>query len=385
MAVASAAILLLATWQLLQVHYLFNGNWTGLFCAGDRMPLPPGFESTYRAPKSDGYDGQFYRYIAYDPFLKRDLWRYMDGGSYRYRRLLVPLLAWALAGLTRVSADSAYIAVIWFFTGLGTYCLARLATRYGYSALWGLLFLIAPATLIAGDFLTVDVALAALTVAIVLALESERFKLAVLLAACCPLCHDTGVIIPGALTLFYLIRKDLLRAMIAAASIVPAWLWFQYIRSAIPAPATVAKAVPSWVFQKVGIGIVERLLHPIPYPYGPFTRSVIQGLDFAAITSILVCLILVIFQPGARRRLTADFLACAGVLYFGLALALGSPFFWIDPNGYGRTFTVLLLLAAIRGFQIRRLAYAAPLVLVTFRVGLQQLTEAHQIWKRIAS
>jgi hypothetical protein len=379
--VGLTVLLLFAAWQTIQVRYRFDGNWTGLFCSGDKQPLPPGFESTFRIRNSEGYDGQFYRYIAYDPFIRTELWRYMDGGGYRYRRLLVPLIGWGLARITPLSPDWGYVLTIWMFVGLGAYWLAALAEEYGRPAWWGFLFLIAPATLLAGDFLTVDVALAALAIAVVWMMRRERYVTACLMAACCPLIHDAGVVIPGALGLLFLIRRDLWRAAMAAASVIPAWLWFQYLGRAFPpVPGGSTSPLPFWAFQKVGIGILERMLHPLTYPFAPMTNLIIQALDFGAVLSILISLPIAIL---ARQRM--DFTACAGVLYVGLTLALSSPWFWVDPNGYARTYTALLLLAAIRGLETGRWAYIAPLVIVTLRVSLQQLSEAHEIWKRVIS
>ena len=86
----------------------------------------------------------------------------------RYRRILVPALAWALA-LGRDSAiHAAYLAVILGFVFLGVYWLARAIESRGRHPAWGLMFVIMPASLVSMDRMTVDVALAALTAGFVL-------------------------------------------------------------------------------------------------------------------------------------------------------------------------------------------------------------------------
>ncbi len=39
----SAAVLILG-WQALAVQYVYDGNWTALFCTGDYFPIPPRFQ-----------------------------------------------------------------------------------------------------------------------------------------------------------------------------------------------------------------------------------------------------------------------------------------------------------------------------------------------------
>lgn len=51
-----------------------------------------------RAEPNYGYDGQFYFYLAEDPFLRNPATVASLDGSFRYRRLLYPVLAWLLSG-----------------------------------------------------------------------------------------------------------------------------------------------------------------------------------------------------------------------------------------------------------------------------------------------
>src|ERR1700730_8119485 len=108
--VLSAALALI--WQTLVVHSEYHGNWTGLFCTGALLKQPPSLaaENIYLFANSSGYDGQFYHYIAHDPFIQDGMARYIDGG-YRYRRILVPVAAYALALGRAEFVDRAYVAV----------------------------------------------------------------------------------------------------------------------------------------------------------------------------------------------------------------------------------------------------------------------------------
>lgn len=66
------AVALVACWQWATVTANFCGNATVLFCTGALQPQPPlnASENTYLFANSLGYDGQFYRYVAHEPFLR---------------------------------------------------------------------------------------------------------------------------------------------------------------------------------------------------------------------------------------------------------------------------------------------------------------------------
>ena len=126
-ALLCAAIVLL--WQTLTVRYNYAGNWTALYCTGANFQIPPVLagENIYRLERSNGWDGQFYHYVAHDPFLADGMRRYIDLPGLRYRRILIPALAHVLAWGNAKRIDAAYRAVILLFFGLGAYWLSRLA------------------------------------------------------------------------------------------------------------------------------------------------------------------------------------------------------------------------------------------------------------------
>jgi hypothetical protein len=86
-------------WQVLTVHYNYGGNWTGLFITGSQFPIPPSLasENLYVFPNSTGYDGQMYHYVAHDPLMQKGFGDFVDNARLRYRRILLPALAFILA------------------------------------------------------------------------------------------------------------------------------------------------------------------------------------------------------------------------------------------------------------------------------------------------
>jgi len=66
-------------------------------------------------PEEAGWDGQFYYYIANDPFAVRDTPEHLDQPAYRYQRIGIPLLAkaWAtLSGKSWVSPKRFYLTAL---------------------------------------------------------------------------------------------------------------------------------------------------------------------------------------------------------------------------------------------------------------------------------
>src|SRR6185295_4877851 len=102
---ALTAVLGMWLWQIATGHFNYGGNWTALFCIAPDWPQPAFVapEQLYNIPGSLGYDGQMYHLIAHDPSITRGAVAAMDDPALRYRRILVPMLAWVLA----LSRDSA--------------------------------------------------------------------------------------------------------------------------------------------------------------------------------------------------------------------------------------------------------------------------------------
>ncbi|MEN6608474.1 MAG: hypothetical protein ABFD60_14605, partial [Bryobacteraceae bacterium] len=231
-----AAIGLLAAvlgfgWQALTVHANYGGNWTGLFCIGSEMipPPPSAAQGLYVFQGTPGYDGQFYRIIARDPFLRTDAPEHIDSPSLRYRRILMPVAAWLLSGGQSGLADGAYLAVNLLFVALGAWWLSQCAVLAERHAAWGLAFLAVPAVIAALDRVVLDGALAALIIGFVLYLKTEeRWKLyGVLVAAA--LLRETGVVLAAGLCLSLLFRRRFREVLLFASAVLPTFAWYVYV------------------------------------------------------------------------------------------------------------------------------------------------------------
>ena len=258
-----AAVVFLWTWQFLTVHYNYGGNWTALFRIRPGMPVPDFLKSErlYTFPGTEGYDGQVYHLIAHDPWMRRGSGDAITDAPFRYQRILVPALAWMLALGQDRSIDRAYVAVVLGFAFLGVYWLAFIATRVGRSPTWGLAFAVAPATIVSIDRMTVDIALAALTVGFAYYAGRTHFSWKILaILTCAVLTRETALPIVAGYSLYLLTRRRFLEALGAAATVLPAAAWFLYLsRHGTPSPAL------SYVDWIPLAGLAERWLHPVTY------------------------------------------------------------------------------------------------------------------------
>jgi energy-converting hydrogenase Eha subunit C len=342
MAWAVLALALLLLWQFLTVHYNRAGNWTALFLTGEDRAIPPDLAAgTYTFP-GQGFDGEMYRYVAHDLFLRRGYVKYIDGPAQRYHRILVPALAYLLVAGHQPWIDASYIAVIAAFVLLGAYWLSRWAVLAGRHPAWALAFLLAPATLISMDRMTVDVALAAFTVAFALYWRTGAWTRLFLVLVLACLARESGVFLVGGCCLLELFSLRLVRAAIWASTALPALVWYVFIRHVLPEKTHFG--VPRWFASKLAPGIFHSLLQPPRYPLPPLLDAIARWSDVLSLTAILLASLLAILFLRSRPL---NPLAIAAVLFVVLVLVLTNTRYWNDVNGYARVFSPLLLLVGL--------------------------------------
>ncbi len=368
-----AAALALAG-QFVTVRFNYGGNWTGLFCTGSRFPVPPALahENIYVFRDSNGYDGQFYHYIAHDPWLRRGLASSLDAPRLRYRRILIPALAWLLSGGGGRHLHAAYLALILASVFLGAYWLGRIFAERGAHPAWGLLFLAVPGTLISLDRMTLDGPLAALTAAFALyARTGPRWKLYLTLAAA-PLVRETGLLLIAACGLWDLARRRWLGTLAAAGSATPALAWYAFLHARIADNAPFLLTLPL-------VGLFQRLFASAGYRRGTPVSWLAATLDWVAIAGLLLSLVLAA-RILLRRR---DALGLA-VALFALLLTTLKVYFWLDAYSYTRLVSPLLvLLLAAEQTARPRLALLPPALMLP-RIGLQLGWQLLGVLRRLA-
>jgi hypothetical protein len=97
-------------------------------------------------------------------------------------------------------------------------------------------------------------------------------------------------------------------------------------------------------------------------------RGFFIALDYVSLAGMALALALGI-RLWLRRRDGA--IEVAVLLFSLLAIQTGSGDVWADAFAFGRVFSPLLLLLALKGLETGRSVLALPLALVTLRVGAQ--------------
>lgn len=317
-------------WMCIVATFVYGGNWTAFYRTGSRIRLPPiaASEHIYVSDASGGggYDGQYYRLIAQDPWMLRGTGGYIDSPRLRYRRILVPAMAWMTAWGNPRAATYTYIGVVLLFLSLGSYWLSRYAAAIGQSPWWGLAFLLSPAAFLSLDRLCVDMALAALTIAFALYWKDAPKLYVVLVFA--TLAKETGFLLLAGYCIYELLHKRWSRIVVMATAGIPAALWFLYVQRHTPDYAT------AWI-QLPFSAVLEGMLHPGLYPNRPWY---IVPFDYLAWVGMLVAIVFAIF------RWRKDDPVSRAALLFALLAATIDFNVWQEVEGFGRAFTPLLLL-----------------------------------------
>ncbi|MCC7175545.1 MAG: hypothetical protein IT159_10145 [Bryobacterales bacterium] len=368
--IALVAVLAVFAWQSLTVHFNYGGNWTALFCTGARLQAPPqlDWEGIYRFPASDGYDGQFYHYLAHDPFLRKGFDGYMDDARLRYRRILVPAAAYLLAAGQDRYVDTAVFAVLWLSVLLGAYWLSRLAELSGRNPAWGLGFLLVPATIVSVDRMVVDATLAALTAGF--AYYSSRgggWGLYLLLTCAC-LTRETGFLLLAAYLFSLLWRRRLRMAGLFATSAVPALAWSWHVAS-LTRPDLLGKLA-----SQSPMGYLRfRAWRTPDYSFPDLISLALKALDYLLLAAIALAIVLAVRSALKPSRDPRGFAALAFAVFM---IAAGINFTLLDPFTFPRIASPLLLLVGMESLGGGWRFSWAPLAAVALRTCAQLVPQA---------
>ena len=360
--------------QWVEVNSRFGGNWTALFYTGSKFPVPPALatERIYVFPNSTGYDGQMYHYVAHDPLVRTDIWRYTDNPRVRYRRILLPAMAFLLAFGRQASIDSAYVGANLLFLFLGAWWLSRYLDSLGMQQpQLAALFVLTPAALISLDRLTMDLTFTALCIgfALYVRLRQDARAYAALALAC--LSRDTGFVLAAAACLAMTVERRFKKAAAFATAVIPAAAWYVYVNIRTPdySDPRFGELIP---FK----GILETLLDPITYRFSGPVNAGLRWLDRLELLGFMLASLLGVWLV---RRNGFGQLEVAILLWSLIGLCLPRST-WEDCYAI-RVFTPMMIYVMLLGAPLARWMTMAPLLLVLPRVALQILGPIVTSWR----
>ena len=381
--VGVCAALLAFGWQFLIVHFNYGGNWTALYLIGPRTPVPAMIanEHLYIFPNNSGYDGQSFHLMAHDPWMRRNTPDALEIQPFRYARILVPAVAWMLALGQDRWIDRAYFAVIHGFVFLGAFWLALVAARASLHPAWGLAFLLSPAALTSIDRMTVDIALSAFCVALVLYADRGWRWSVLIVLACALLTRETAWILFCSYALFLLVERRLRDLTLAAAAAIPAIAWEIYLTikaDRLADPPHLLGWIPlQGYFRR--LGFVEHY----DLPQRLATLAVV--FDYVALAGMATALALAIWVAIRNRTHAISFNRLAVFVIGGYAIAmvfLNGGGEWGDAFAFGRIFAPLPLLLSIYYLPSRPWLGLLPTLMIDSRIALNFGKHAQEMIQR---
>jgi len=335
---ALLGLIILFSWDLAIVKYNYGGNWTSLFRTGDQFPVPTALsEKTFILFNSSGYDGQFYRYVALDPFWLDHRQDSLDDVSRRYTRILVPLAAYVLALGNPNLIDFTYFLVIGALIFLGVFWLSRWAVYHGRHPAWGLAFAFLPSSVISATMMTVDVGVLALAMSFGYFMERRQYLSVYPLVLLAPLFSEAGALLLAGACLFLLIHKKWRLCLLMGTAGLPALVWLIYVQTEIRATSG-GSALPKWLMEQPITGIFQTLVSIFDYGTSAYLNKLIGVFDQVSLAAMILAFVL-IGLAALKRPLSP--IALTGSLFIALAIVVNNSYFWAVPIGYLRPFSVV--------------------------------------------
>ncbi len=289
----------------------FHGNITGFFRIGSELPLSPLLnpEQTLIYQGELGYDGQQFLTIALDPGLHNpDSIAALDHPSYRYRRILYPLLGYLLGG-----GNPALIP--WALVGLNTLAIAVCTTlvavylgERGHPVNSALGLLAIPGIWMVLSLATADLLASGFGLGAIICQQQKKWWLMAFLLALGLLTRETLLIIWLAILLTAIQHRQWRSVAMLSLSPLPLAAWLGYIRwRQLPG----GSGTGNFGFPLVGIGEKFQSLLQTGFTSGNLYEAYLWLL-------LWLTLGLLIWLTWPRGKVQTLF--NAGLLYLGLLL-----------------------------------------------------------------
>ena len=291
----------------------------------------PGLRDELVVRKGVGYDGQFFFFIAQDPFATkfqneiRDYRTFLDIPTYRYRRILFALLSRAACFGNFHRLPAAMLGLILLGIAFTAYSLARLAFHFSTSAWWGLLAAAVPGFAVALLSATPEPVAAAFALAGCYSYFKNRTVFASIFLALALLTRETSVLILITFVGLSLLRKQIREAVVLSLGFLPYLFWRIFVTLQfrdLQGYESFFKQPGSFTFPLTG------MLTAISFSDNT-ARVSVSALAVLLLLTFAVCLYLWKKRPGAL-----PFVAAA---YSFLALCLNYNYVWHAAENVERT------------------------------------------------
>ncbi len=269
-----------------------------------------------------GYDGQFYFYIAHDPFVLGQSYDHIDFPAYRYQRIIYPLTVWLLSLGQPNLIPYMMVAVNLLGILIGTWFIILILKYFGlspwyslfYSAFWGFLLCLLRS-------LPEPLAITFIVIT-VFSYFKRKILWQTLSLSLAALTHETTLLVSMAFLIYYL-GKDLRRSIYMLLPPLAYFLWQLYLYHHFQIFSFLGGT------QNFGLpflGLIERF---VSLGHGGFSFDKIDELLYLLLVSYFIFTafyqVLIYYSP-----LTLSFLG------YSLMTALFNKLIWVEPWSYAR-------------------------------------------------
>jgi hypothetical protein len=348
---------------------------TSLFYFGSHFTLPPDIESSefYIYKNSDGYDGQFYLLIAMDPFFSKGYAQFIERPSYRYTRILLPLMAHGLALGASPLIPYTYALVVIAGLALGCCYFLKIIRFYGANEFFVLPYAVSLGMCVAMKRMLPDVVAINLVVVAVYYHITDKKNLFVLFAALAVLAKETMALVPISIFLSSLWEEKKLSPA-AFAYLVPLlvlFLWQGVIYLNLPPDAHAGNAdvVTAGAGEHVkmlagSVPKVREYLWGLTFPFLGmakrfwFLMRIFPEGFINMVNLVLYGFLIVAFLVLLIRRVDSLYLVFA--VYGLLISCLRHDGFWLDAYSYSRLAHPIIIFSMIAFFRERKTVLLVP-------------------------
>jgi hypothetical protein len=237
----------------------------------------------------------------------------------------------------------------------GCYWSSRYCALFGKSEWWGALFIAIPGVITSFDRMLTDGPETALYAGFLVYAERRDWSRLYLVSLLGMLARESGIILVAAIVLADLWDRNWKRAVIGATAALPAFAWWLYVM----AHTRASHAAPQIMTLPL-IGHLRRFL-VFRTAAEPWKQTIIQISDVIALIALLFCFGLGVYWVIRERN--REIQLSIGLLVF-LGLVLGTPGFLIEPYGFVRPISPLLIFLTLRAITHHTLwGLTAPLIL----------------------
>ena len=272
-----------------------------------------------------GYDGQFYYYVAMDPFMNKGYFK----NAYRQQRILYPLTARLFAfGKESLFPYTLYIVNL-LALAIGMYFLILILKQYSINPMWSLFYGLSPSSIMTIQYdLPSPISIALIIAAIYFYINRSLLLAVVFMALSFLTREDSIVVLMPLLVWDYQCNRQLKRIILLVSCLVPFFLWQAFITAKLGnAPMTTSVEAISFIPFSGIIGYIKTIeFHDIKQIGGQLSTLIV--FSYFIMLSIII----------TRKLLSTRHLFYYVVAAYCLLAVFTVPSQWDNYNGLLRMF-----------------------------------------------